>query len=146
MGFDWEEVEEHTADCGIRVYADTYEDVLCAAGEAFGVFTTDIENWDVLPKTRELTVEAPDHDIVLHAFLNELIYLLDVEHFVGVDFHDIQIVKDVESYVVSVIVDGDILDPTKHDQRTEIKAVTMHMLGVTELDDGSWFAQVIFDI
>ena len=47
---------------------------------------------------------------------------------------------------VSATVYGEPANFDKHEVYTEIKSVTYHQLQVVQKPDGSWFAQVIFDL
>jgi len=51
----------------------------------------------------------------------------------------------LEQKVLNGTIWGDILDPTRHQIGTEIKAVTYHGLRVEQHADG-WLAEVILDL
>ena len=47
---------------------------------------------------------------------------------------------------MAATVYGEPVNFDKHEVYTEIKSVTYHQLQVVQKGDGSWFAQVIFDL
>ena len=144
MDSHWTEIEDHTADCGIEVYAENFIELVLEASIAFAELTTNID--DISAKERHhIIVEGEDFDLILVEFLQELLYLLDTEHFIAVGFKHPQLVPNNGSYVFSAKALGDTFIVGKHESRMEIKAVTYHQLEAKKLNPG-WYAKVIFDI
>ncbi|MDG6221076.1 MAG: archease [Candidatus Thermoplasmatota archaeon] len=135
MGY---EIIDHTADVGIRVTESTMEEAFSTAAKAMFEL---IVAGDVRTQVRkDLDVEAPDHERLLVAFLSELLYFFDVEHYV-VKEAKVNISGDEKGFFLSAKLGGDTVDFERHEILTEIKAVTYHMLSV---EDGN--LQVLFDI
>ena len=130
---------EHTADVGIEARGRTCEELFENA--ALGMFSIigDVER--VAPReTRDVRAEAEDVALLLAVFLGELLYLLEVDHFVSrrVEVHA------VSDTSVCAAAYGEPLAP-HHELYTEIKAVTHHGLSVERQND-TWRASVLFDI
>ncbi len=92
-------------------------------------------------ETREITVEAPDREALLVAWLNYLLYLYDVEGFLGRDFA----VLALDSEKLTARARGEVFDPERHVSKTAVKAATYHQLEVRPTGDG-WQATVILDL
>jgi SHS2 domain-containing protein len=133
------EILDHTADTGIIAYGDDLKEAFENA--ALGMFSlitdlTSIEN----DQTRKIDINSPDRDGLLVSWLNELIYLFDVENIIFSKFDIIHL----DENALSAIVYGEKVDLSRHEIRTGIKAATYHML---KIDKNSLFrVQVIFDI
>jgi SHS2 domain-containing protein len=133
------EILDHTADTGIIAYGDDMKEAFENA--ALGMFSlitdlTSIEN----DQTRKIDINSTDRDGLLVSWLNELIYLFDVENIIFSKFDIIHL----DENALSAIVYGEKVDLSRHEIRTGIKAATYHML---KIDKNSLFrVQVIFDI
>lgn len=133
------EIIDHTADVGITATGDTLEELFENA--ALGMFHVIGGVDGVKPAgTREVRLAADDVESLLAAFLAELLYMLDAEHFVT-HHADVRHISDRE---VRADVHGEPLSP-RHRLDTEIKAVTHHDLEVRKGRDG-WHATVLFDV
>ena len=76
--------------------------------------------------------------------LQELIYFKDASRLLfGV--RAMQIDRRDERCVLKATLAGEQLDPTRHQQRADVKAVTLHNFSVQESDTG-WRARVLLDI
>ncbi len=93
-------------------------------------------------ETRTVTAEEDDLELLLHGFLETLLY-----------FHDAQgILLRVERLDVSLSpckleaqLVGELLDPNRHDLGTGVKAVTWHHFSVVRQATG-WEAVVVVDV
>ncbi|MHA1949361.1 MAG: archease [Candidatus Thorarchaeota archaeon] len=143
----WREFDT-TADTGIEVWAASVLEVMIEAGGAFSELTTEVD--DILyTDEHEIIVEEDGYDVLLHSFLNELLYLLDTKKFVAIGFRKPRIVVSNGTVVFAVTAMGGIFNPEKHESITEIKAVTWHMLTFDKIADvgaHQWYARVVFDI
>ena len=133
------EILNHTADVGIIAYgADMNETFANAAKALFSLITELDDVEEVLHRDIELT--APDEESLLVEWLNELIYLFDVENIVFNRF-DITRLDNTQLKARSY---GEKVDSSKHRLKTGVKAVTYHML---KIDKGDGYkVQVLFDI
>jgi len=138
MGKDFE-ITNHTADVGIIAYgADMRQAFSNAARALFSLITELDDVEEVLYRDIELT--APEQESLLVEWLNELIYLFDVENVIFKRF-DIIKLNDTQLKARSY---GEKIDSSKHKLRVGVKAATYHMLKIDK-DDGCK-VQVLFDI
>ena len=133
------EVIEHTADSGIVAYGHDKRDLF--ANAAYGLFSL-ISDLDKVGEShsREVTVTAGDDEQLLVEWLNELIFLFDVEHVLLKRFD----IAELDGRLRAT-VRGERVDESRHTIDMAPKATTYHMLRVERTPDG-WRAQVIFDI
>jgi len=133
------EILEHTADIGIIAYGGVINEAF--ANAAKGMFSLITELHDVEEtECRDIEVTAPDQENLLVNWLNELIFLFDVENIVFKRF-DITEISDTNLKARSY---GQKVNNQKHGIKTGIKAATYHMLNI-EKDNGIRI-QVLFDI
>jgi SHS2 domain-containing protein len=110
------------------------------AGKALTATMTDRRRLR-LQESRDITVEAPDREALLVAWLNHLLYLYDIDGFLGRDFDII----DLTPERLTARARGEIYDPERHVSNTAVKAATYHRLAIAKTADG-WQATVILDL
>ncbi len=130
----------HTADVGLRIWGRTPEELFANAGRALTATMVDRRRLR-RGQSREITVEAPDLEALLVAWLNRLLYLYDVEGFLGRDFT----ITRLSPETLTARAVGEIYDPTRHVGKTAVKAATYHRLAISRTEDG-WRATVILDL
>ncbi|MFO7772576.1 MAG: archease [Dehalococcoidia bacterium] len=134
------DVIDHTADAGIIAYGADVEELFSNA--ALGLFSLITEPESVEEKLRrDLTVSSEDRDSLLVEWLNELIYLFDVEHIL---FNRCNI-ESLTHNQLKAVCSGENFDPMKHKIKAGVKAATYHMLKLDSDADG-YRAQIIFDL
>jgi len=134
------EVIDHTADIGIIAYGADIKQVFVNA--ALGLFNLMADPDDFKEDIeRELKLSAEDVEILLVEWLNELIYIFDVEHIFFKRFE----VAELTSTQIKARCFGEKIKPSQHKLKREIKAATYHMLKIDK-EDGGYKVQVIFDI
>ena len=134
------EVIEHTADIGIVAYgADTKQ---LFANAALGLFSlmADLDNLKKNVK-REIELSAEDVEILLVEWLNELIYISEVEHVIFKRFEIIEL----SNTRLKATCFGEKIKAGQHRLKREIKAATYHMLKLNK-ENGRYQVQIIFDI
>lgn len=136
---------EHTADVGLRVWGSSPEQLFESAGRGLANLLTDTDR--VHPfETREIILDALDLEEALIAWLQEVIYLFEVERFVPRDLE----VDRIDLPRVTGRIRGEAFDPSRHETRMDIKAATYHDLRIvrTESDAAAarWETVIIFDI
>ncbi|WP_456370368.1 archease [Geoglobus sp.] len=131
---------DHTADVAFEVEADDLAGLLREASLAFyEAFTFQELLSEGKVKTLEVEEDSPDY--LLFAWLNELLYLFDTEHFAG---RSVEVgVHGDDRLVARGKILGDALSPEK--VRLEPKAITLHNFRV-EKRNGGWYAFVVVDI
>ncbi len=133
------EIIEHTADAGIRAYGSDVREAF--ANAAKGLFSLITELDDVgEAEYRDIELTAPDQENLLVEWLNELIYLFDVENIIFKRF-DITRLSNTQIKARSY---GERVDSSRHKLETGVKAATYHMLKI-ERDNGCR-VEVLFDI
>jgi SHS2 domain-containing protein len=134
------EIFEHTADVGIRVRAESLDDLFVDAAQ--GLFSVIVENPDSVQPDQELAFQVRGEDVeeLLHDWLTELLFTFHVRRFVLTDFH-----VRAEPPELRGIARGEPIDTARHKLDAEVKAITWHQLKVQRQPDG-WLAEVIVDI
>lgn len=130
----------HTADAAYRIRGATLKDLFAHAAEALMATITDRRR--LRPREERLIeVEAPDREALLVAWLNHLLYLYDVDGFLGRDFE----ILELQDHRLKAVARGEAFDATRHIGKTAVKAATYHHLEIRPTDHG-WQATVIFDL
>lgn len=130
----------HTADLGMEVWGDDLPDLFARAGWSFFDLMIEARPFE-LRQERPITVEAPDREALLVAWLGELLYIFETEHLVFARL----LIQTITSQTLSAIGWGEYFDPKKHQVKTAVKAVTYHQVRIWEAK-GLWRARVIFDL
>ena len=133
------EVIDHTADIGIIAYGKDKGEVFVNA--AYGMFSLVIELEGVADEAcYNIEVSADDEESLLVTWLNEILYLFDVE---GVIFKRFEVVE-LEECRLQANAYGEKFDPSRHELKMQIKAATYYLL---KLEKGNGFkAKIIFDV
>ena len=136
--------DEATADIAFEASGKDLPQVFKNAGDA--LMNVMIENLEAIQprETRITDLDNEALDLLLLDFLQELIYYKDAEKLL-LRADDVQIVKDNERWHLRSIWKGEQLDPRRHHQLVDVKAVTLHHF-VLEQVNHSWRAHVILDI
>lgn len=131
---------EHTADVGIKVYAEDIKQLFEMA--ALGMFDviTDIKKINSIIK-KEVKIQSDSTNDLLVDWLNELVFKFDVNKIL---FGKVDIEK-ISSTYLSAKIYGEKYDPDKHNIKTGIKAVTYHSLDIKK-QNKVWNVQIIFDV
>ena len=88
-----------------------------------------------------MSLTAIDREALLVDWLNHLLYLFDVDGFLGRDFQ----VESLTPERLEARVTGESFDPARHPARTGVKAATFHQLSIVPVKDG-WEATVVLDL
>ena len=133
-------VIDHTADIGIIAYGANIKEVFTNA--AVGLSSLMAELDDIKEDVQNnLELSAEDEEILLVEWLNELIYILDVEHIIFKRFE----IDEISGNQIKARCFGEKIKPGQHKLKREIKAATYHMLRISKGSSG-YEVQVIFDI
>ncbi|MDG6948001.1 MAG: archease [Nitrososphaerota archaeon] len=92
--------------------------------------------------TREISLESDDADRLLYDFRSELIVAKDVDSLLFKEY-SVEIAPDGRS--LRATARGEPIDRERHSLRNDVKAVTMHMFGITR-EGGGWMATIVLDI
>lgn len=134
------ETFEHTADLGLRVWADDLDTLFADA--ARGLFSMIVPDpASIRPQeTISITVAGEISELLLFDWLNELLYTYEVRHLLLCQFE-----PHVTASGLTATARGEPLDRDRHVLDHEVKAITYHRLKL-EQQDGRWLAEVIVDI
>lgn len=130
----------HTADAAYRIRGNSLAEIYVNAAEALMATLTDRRR--LRPKeTRRIEVEASDREALLVGWLNYLLYLYDVNGFLGRIFD----IVELSDQRLEAIARGETYDPERHVAKTAVKAATYHHLEIAPRNHG-WQATVILDL
>ena len=138
MGRDFE-IIEHTADVGIKAYGTDMKEAFVNAARGLFSLITELDDVEEV-EHREIEMSAPDQESLLVQWLNELIYLFDVENIIFKSFEVIHL-SNVE---LKARACGEKVDTSRHKLKTGVKAATYHMLNIDR--QKGYEVQVLFDI
>jgi SHS2 domain-containing protein len=130
----------HTADLAWRLWGQDLPELFANAGRALSATLTDLR-YLRRRETREVRLASSDREALLVDWLNHLLYLFDIDGFLGRDF---QVVKLTETHL-EARVQGDIYEASRHPTKTAVKAATFHQLSIVPVQDG-WQATVVLDL
>ena len=129
---------EHTADTRVECRAPTFDALLATAARAFYAVAL-TETRDLADSERAIGLTAPDREQLLIRWLQELLYLLDVDHFVATEFD----VRKIDGTTVEATARGYVHGPGQ--RADEIKAATYHDMAIHDTESGL-IAHILFDL
>jgi len=135
----WEHFE-HDADIGIRGIAPTLEQAFEQAAVAMTAAVTPL-NLVSASKVVSIYCEAPDSELLLVSWLNELIYEMSAHSLL---FNRYEVV--IDDGTLSATAFGEAVDRQKHQPAVEIKGATFTELRVYQQADDAWVAQCVVDV
>jgi SHS2 domain-containing protein len=132
------ELIEHTADTGLIAYGKTLDEAF--ANAAYGMFSIIVELDNVREvESRRVVVSDTDMEGLLFEWLNDLIYLFDVETLLFCRFDIVEFREDK----LEAVCYGERYDAYRHRLKTGVKSATYHML---EVNAEKNTVRVIFDV
>jgi len=134
------ELFEHTADLGLRVSADSLEELFVdAARGLLAMLVADPKS--VRPLTaKSISVSAEEPAFLLFDWLSELLYAFETDKLLLAEFE-----LAIEGGKLAATCHGEAMDESRHRMEHEVKAITYHGLRLEQTASG-WFAEVIVDI
>lgn len=137
---DFYELIDHTGDVGVVVRGSSLQELFVNSAVAMmDVITNREKVKSVL--TRSIEAEGLDVEDLLVRWLSEINYHVSTHH----ELYGAFTIELLGGNRVKGIASGELYDESKHELKTEIKAVTYHGLYVKKTRDG-YEARVIFDI
>jgi len=133
-----------TADIAFEATGRDLPELFTAAADA--TMNVMIDNLDAIEprETRQIELSNDNVEMLLFDFLQELIYFKDAKRLL-LRTTETHIDQKGQAYFLKAKVAGERLDDTRHQQRADVKAVTLHGFSV-EKYDGGWKARVLLDI
>ena len=136
-----------TADIAFEAMGRDLSELFTAAADA--TMNVMIDNLDAIEprETRQIRLSNDNIEMLLFDFLQELIYFKDARRLL-LRARETQIDHKGEEFFLKATVTGEQLDPTRHQQRVDVKAVTLHGFSVEKHDppEAGWKAKVLLDI
>ena len=130
------------ADAAFEAEGNTLEELFRDAATA--AFEVMADTKTVKPLlTRQIVLENEALDGLLIDWLSELVFLKDSESLLFSVF-EVNIRKN-DVYLLKGVAKGEKIDREKHNLRSDVKAVTYHLLEVKKTED-KWVARVVLDI
>lgn len=128
---------DHTADMMVRAFGSTLEE--CFGNAAYALFdqTVDLSNVGT-SESVDIRVTGIDDEDRLFSFLSEMLFIEDADNLILREF-DVRFEEDD----VVCTARGERLDRSKHRVRSEVKAVTYHMM---QIDRDTPSVTVLFDV
>lgn len=130
----------HTADLAWRIRGQSLVELFENAAGALTATMTD-RRYLRRRERRTVELESPDRETLLVDWLNHLLYLFDVEGFLGREFH----LTSLSERRLKATAWGEAFDPERHPEKSAVKAATYHHLEIRPWGDG-WQAMVILDL
>jgi SHS2 domain-containing protein len=133
-----------TADIAFEATGRDLPELFTAAADA--TMNVMIDNLDAIEprETRQIELSNDNVEMLLFDFLQELIYFKDARRLL-LRARKAQIDQRGDQFFLKAKVAGEQLDDTRHQQRADVKAVTLHGFSVLKYDRG-WKAKVLLDI
>jgi SHS2 domain-containing protein len=133
------------ADAAFEAWADTPEELFADACDAtLAVMVADPERLE--PKTgRDVRLEEEAPDLLLFGLLQELLFYKDAERLL-LRPAGLRIERGADRWALTGRLQGEELDPGRHELRVDVKAVTLHRLAVEPVPSGGWRATVVLDV
>lgn len=137
------ELFEHKADIGVRGFGKSREEAFAECAKAMFSFIADLKKIEA-KQWSEIAVEAGDLETLLVNFLNELLYLKDVNGTLYSRF-EVYITEEAGKQMLKGKAGGEKIDKKKHALKADVKAASFHQLLVAE-KKGKWIAQCVVDV
>jgi SHS2 domain-containing protein len=138
--FEGYEYFDVAPDVGVAAWAEDLPG--CLRQCALGVFNLIVATDAVQPlETREVSARGASVDVLLVNWLNECLYLHDLEGFVVSDVTR----PEVGANWVHALLRGEPVDPSRHPRGTVVKAASFHGLEIVETAD-RLSARIVLDI
>jgi SHS2 domain-containing protein len=133
-----------TADIAFEATGRDLPELFIAAADA--TMNVMIENIDAINprETRRIELKNDEIDMLLFDFLQDLIYFKDAERLL-LRVREAKIDDKEGAYSLTATITGEPLDAARHQQRADVKAVTLHDFRVESTDSG-WKVTAILDI
>ncbi len=132
------------ADIAFQASGKSLEEVFTAAADA--TMNVMVEDLDTIDSKEQCAIRLENEalDMLLFDLLQEIIYHKDAEQLL-LRVRQLLIRKDGDTWKLSGTAQGEKLDPARHHQRADVKAVTLHHFKLEQTPEG-WIAGVILDI
>jgi SHS2 domain-containing protein len=134
-----------TADIAFEATGRDLNELFIAASDAtVNVMIEDLKS--IEPREEKiLHLQNKEADMLLFDLLQELIYYKDAGQLL-LRVQEMAVTEQGGVLVLHGKASGEKLDPERHAQRIDVKAVTLHRFTLQRTEDGGWRAFVILDV
>jgi SHS2 domain-containing protein len=138
------ELLEHTADVAVRSWGERPHDVFEQA--ALGMVSLIYDVRAVAPREeRHVALSGMEPELTLAAWLNDILYLIEAEAFLGHEFRVDECPSRDETRPFAAGIKGEADPARSHHTRAIVKAATLHGISVRCTSDG-WEGYVLLDV
>jgi SHS2 domain-containing protein len=132
------------ADIAFKAWGEDLQETFISAADA--VMGAMVENLEAIQSHEQRSIRLTNDalDMLLFDFLQELVYYKDAAHLL-LRVQEVQVTQGHEQNALRATAAGEQLDTARHQQRADVKAVTLHRFSLQQTDRG-WEAMVILDI
>jgi len=130
----------HTADIGVRAFGKDLKELFENAAFAMFDIIADLEGMSG-ETTETLEVKAANHEELLVAWLDELLYIFYTKQLIFYKFN----IELLEEGSLRASVVGRPIAANRNRLKTEIKAATYSDLKINKIADG-YSVEIIFDV
>jgi SHS2 domain-containing protein len=130
----------HTADIKFQAWGQTIEEAFENSALALFKALTDKK----VKAVKKVAIRADGNDLegLMYNFLEEFLFLLDSENFIGAKVDEIKL--DKENFTILAKISGDSAK-NKNYEISHIKAITYSDMEITHFGN-RWVAQVVLDV
>lgn len=118
-----------TADIGFKAYGEDLNTAFENAGLAIFNIISDTVNVKA-EKEIQFKIRSEDEISLLYDYLEELLFYHEIEFMLFSEFH----VSINDNLELRATIKGEKIDWSKHERKTEIKAITFHKMDVKKTD------------
>ncbi|HEY4562301.1 MAG TPA: archease, partial [Thermoanaerobaculia bacterium] len=90
MSAPWHRWVDHTAEVQLQVWADSLAGLLAESGRALGALLLRGRAAEPSGEARAIEVSSVDREALLVDWLNEIIFLAEVERWIAVEFNALE--------------------------------------------------------
>ncbi len=130
---------DHTGDVGVVALVEDLRESFAQAAKGLFAFMAEIDDVGE-EEVRDVGITAPDREALLVAWLNELLYICEVEYILFSRFE----IYELGYGELKARCYGEKIDTDRHRLKSGVKSATYHMLQVQEGHPSR--VQVILDI
>jgi len=133
-----------TADVAFEAWGATREEVFSSCAAA--LLRTMIEEPEEVAHSKEIQIhlEREELDLLLFAFLNELVFHKDARRLL-LHADDVVIMERDGVFHLDAVVRGEEIVPERHKMLVDVKAITLHHFSLVKAGN-LWKATVIVDV
>ena len=131
---------EHTADAFFQAFGESFEELVENAAKAMCSVICSLEKVEAKEPV-EIEAEGKNKEELIHNFLESLLLEIEMRNMVFGNFK----AESLDENRIKVVCKGEKIDASKHELKTEVKAVTWHEFFVKR-EGNKWVAQVLVDI